>query len=35
LKNVLIFEKKGVADAFENDPSFRSKGTVLNLVAGG
>ena len=28
LKNVLIFEKKGGADAFENDPSFRSKPTV-------
>ena len=28
LKNVLIFEKKGGADDFENDPSFRSKGTV-------
>ena len=27
-KNVLIFEKKGGADAFENDPSFMSKGTV-------
>ena len=27
-KNVLIFEKKGGADAFENDPSFVSKGTV-------
>ena len=31
LKNVLIFEKKGGADAFENDPSFMSKGTVLQL----
>jgi hypothetical protein len=28
LKNVLIFEKKGGADAFENDPPFRSKPTV-------
>jgi hypothetical protein len=28
LKNVLIFEKKGGADAFENDPPFISKGTV-------
>jgi hypothetical protein len=32
LKNVLIFEKKGGADmgadAFKNDPPFRSKGTV-------
>jgi hypothetical protein len=32
LENVLIFEKKGGADAFENDPSFRSKPTVLLLV---
>ena len=32
LKKVLIFEKKGGADAFENDPSFISKGTV-KLVA--
>jgi hypothetical protein len=28
LKNVLIFEKKGGADAFENNPPFKSKGTV-------
>jgi hypothetical protein len=28
LKNVHIFEKRGGADAFENDPSFISKGTV-------
>jgi hypothetical protein len=28
LKNVLIFEKREGADAFENDPPFRSKGTV-------
>ena len=27
--NVLIFEKRGGADAFENDPPFMSKGTVL------
>ena len=27
-KNVLIFEKKGGADAFENDPPFISKHTV-------
>ena len=28
LENVLILEKRGGADAFENDPPFRSKGTV-------
>jgi hypothetical protein len=28
LKNVLIFEKKRGADAFENDPPFISKGTI-------
>jgi hypothetical protein len=28
LKNVPIFEKKGGADAFENDPPFINRGTV-------
>jgi hypothetical protein len=32
LKNVLIFEKRGGADIFENDPSFRSKGTVIEAM---
>jgi hypothetical protein len=34
LKNVLIFEKKGGADAFENDPAFRSKPPVREVPVG-
>ena len=37
LKNALIFEKRGGADAFENNPSFisKAKGTVLRPSAAG